>query len=254
MAGSMATTHHASSTAQRGNFKETHWSVVLAASQKDSSLAHAALTKLCENYWYPLYAFIRRRGHDPESAKDLTQEFFSRLIEKDYVRVADPHRGRFRTFLLTCLERFLNGERRKKETVKRGGQYTFLALDEMQAEGWYSAEAAEDLSPEKLYDRRWALTLLDDTYKQLRKEFAEAGKPVQFEALQIFLSGSKGGEHSYLDLGRQLGLSENAARQAAFRLRTRYGDLLRTRVAETVSGPRELEAEMAHLLAAVGTQ
>ena len=238
---------------QGGNFEETHWSLILAAGQQDSPRAHAALTKLCENYWYPLYAFIRRRGHDSESAKDLTQEFFSRLIEKEYVRVADPQRGRFRTFLLTCVERFLNGERQKQLTIKRGGQYTFVSVDEMQAEGWYEAEAAESLTPEKLYDRRWALTLLDDTYKQLSKEFAAAGKPGHFEALQAFLSGSKEGGQSYDELGKQLGLSENAARQAAFRLRTRFGDLLRSRVAETVSGPKELEAEMSHLMAAVGT-
>ena len=251
----MATTQHASSTSgQGGNFHETHWSLVLAAGGVDSSAASPALARLCESYWYPLYAFIRRRGHDPESAKDLTQEFFSRLIEKEYLSVADPRRGRFRTFLLTCVERFLNGERRKRKTLKRGGQYTFRALDEMQAEGWYEAEVSDGLSPEKLYDRRWALTLLDDTYKHLEKEFNAAGKRVQFEALQTFLSGSKGDEHSYADLGRRLGISENAARQAAFRLRARYGEVLRARVAETVSDPKELEAEMAHLLAAVGTQ
>ena len=233
-------------------FAETHWSLVLAA-RTTSPDAAAALAGLCQAYWYPLYAFVRRQGHSPHDAQDLTQEFFARLLAKNYLADVDRAKGRFRSFLLASMKNFLANEWDRARAQKRGGGDTVLSLDATAAESRYALEPVDHASADKLYDRRWALTLLDGTYKQLSKEFAEAGKPGQFEALQAFLSGSKDGGQSYGELGQQLGLSENAARQAAFRLRTRFGDLLRSRVAETVSGPKELEAEMSHLMAAVGT-
>ena len=234
------------------NFQSTHWSLVLAANQGDSPQAQEALGRLCRAYWYPLYAFIRRRGHDAEPAKDLTQEFFCRLLARQYLRVADRERGRFRTFLLSCLEHFLSNEHKKENALKRGGQFTFVPLEEAFAEERYQAEPADEMSPDKLLDRRWALTVLEMSLERLKKEYFEAGKAAHFEALQANLSGAKEAPLSYAEIGAQLGMTESAARQAASRMRARFGDVLRQSVAQTVAGPRDLEAELGHLRAALG--
>jgi RNA polymerase sigma-70 factor (ECF subfamily) len=236
------------------SFQSTHWSLVLAANQDDSPQAHEALSRLCRAYWYPLYAFIRRRGHDVEPAKDLTQEFFSRLLAKQYLRVADRERGRFRTFLLTCVEHFLSNEHKKEQALKRGGDFTFIPLEDDSAEARYRAEPADEMSPDKLLDRRWALTVLDLSLQQLKQEYAEAGKAAQFDALHGNLSGADEAPRSFAEIGAQLGLSEDAARQAAHRMRTRFGDLLRQCVAQTVASPQDLEAEMKHLRAVLSGQ
>jgi len=245
----MARLEHSDAVAV-GGFKITHWSMVLAANQADSPEAQEALGRLCQTYWYPVYVFIRRRGHEAEPAKDLTQEFFTRLIAKQYLRIADRERGRFRTFLMSCVDHFLSNERKKEHTLKRGGHCTFIQLeDTSSAEDWYLAEPVDEMSPDKLLDRRWALTLLEMSLKKLKEEYVASGKAAQFEALHGCLSGAKEAPASFAEIGLQLGLSEDAARQAAVRMRSRFRELLRQGVAQTVASPQDLEAEMSHLRA-----
>ena len=246
----MARVEH-SEAAAVGGFQITQWSMVLAANQADSPKAEEALSRLCQNYWYPIYVFIRRRGHEAEPAKDLTQEFFTRLIAKQYLRIADRERGRFRTFLMSCVDHFLSNEHKKENTLKRGGNFTFLPLKESSAEDWYQAEPADEMSPDKLLDRRWALTLLELCLEQLKEEYAKSGKADLFDALQGCLSGAKEAPASFAEIGMQLGLSEGAARQAAFRMRSRFGELLRQGVAQTVANPQDLEEELKHLRTAL---
>jgi RNA polymerase sigma-70 factor (ECF subfamily) len=229
------------------DFKQTHWSLVLAANQAASPEAQEALEQLCKTYWYPVYIFVRRRGHDVESAKDLTQEFFARLLAKQYLRIADRERGRFRTFLLSCVDHFLSNERKKESTLKRGGGYTFVPLDETSAEDRYQVEPVEDMSPDRLLDRRWAMTVLELSLKELQREHVESGKAAHFEALQECLSGAKDASSSFAEIGARLGMTEAAARQAASRMRARFGELLRQSVAQTVASPQDLETEMNHL-------
>lgn len=234
-------------------FQNTHWSLVLAACQADSRQAHEALSRLCQTYWYPVYVFIRRRGAEAEPAKDLTQEFFSRLLAKQYLRTADPERGRFRTFLMSCVEHFLSNERKKERTLKRGGNYTFVPLEEPPAEDRYQAEPYETMSPDKLLDRRWALTLLDLSLEQLKQEYVAADKVAQSETLQECLSGAKEAPSSFAEIGTRLGMSPASARQAASRMRCRFGELLRRNVAKTVSNPSQVEPELVHLRAALSS-
>jgi RNA polymerase sigma factor (sigma-70 family) len=235
-----------STSAAGGGFQITRWSLVLAASQPDSPEARAALASLCEAYWYPVYAFLRRRGFERDRAKDLTQELFLQLIEKRSFEVADKERGRFRSFLLACLRHLLSHEYKREHAVKRGGEYTFVPLDEVMAESRYGDEPADDLSPEKLFERRWALTLLDQAMEDLKNEYVESGRSEQFEALHPFITGASDASATYAEIGTRLNLNENAARQAAFRMRTRFGDLLRAKVALTVASPQELDAELTH--------
>jgi RNA polymerase sigma-70 factor (ECF subfamily) len=235
-------------------FAITRWSLVLAANQADSPETLEALNRLCQTYWYAVYIFIRRRGMDPDSAKDLTQEFFSRMLAKQYLRVADRERGRFRTFLMSCVEHFLSNEYKKDHTLKRGGHYTFVPLEEAGAEDRYQVEPMNEMSPDKLLDRRWAMTLLESSFDQLKQEHAASGKGAQFEALQVFLSGAKEAPCSFAEIGARLGMTEVAARQAASRMRARFGELLRQTVAQTVAGPEDLEAELSHLRAVLSVQ
>jgi RNA polymerase sigma-70 factor (ECF subfamily) len=221
----------------------------MAAGRPDSPEAQEALAKLCADYWYPVYAFIRRCGHAAEQAKDLTQEFFVLLIQKQYLQIADRERGRFRTFLLAYVQHFLSHERQKQQALKRGGQYKFVSLDEALAEERYRAEPMDEMSPDRLFDQRWALSLLERSLEQLKQEYVQAHIAAQFEALQVFLSGAKEAPAGYAELGARLGLTAGAARQAAFRMRCRFGELLRLGVAQTVASPQELEVELKHLRA-----
>ena len=241
-----------SADASASRFQSTHWSLVLAA-RADSPQGHEALSRLCQIYWYAVYVFIRRRGEEAEPAKDLTQEFFSRLLDKQYLRTADPERGRFRTFLMSCVDHFLSNERKKERALKRGRNYSFVPLDEPLAEERYQAEPYEAMSPDKLLDRRWALTLLDLSLEQLKQEYVTAGKVAQFEALQECLSGAKEATSSFAEIGSRLGMSPASARQAACRMRCRFGELLRRNVAKTVSHPSEVELELVHLRAALSS-
>ena len=232
-------------------FKSTHWSLVVAACGSDSPQSYEAMSRLCQTYWYVVYAFIRRRGAEAEPAKDLTQEFFSRLLAKHYLRTADPERGRFRTFLMSCVDHFLSNERKRERTVKRGGNYTFVPLEESTAEARYQAEPFETMSPDRMLDRRWALTLLDLSLEQLKQEYVAAEKIGQFDALEECLSGAKEASSSFAEIGLRLGMSPASARQAACRMRCRFGELLRRNVAKTVSSPSEVESELVHLRAAL---
>jgi RNA polymerase sigma-70 factor (ECF subfamily) len=231
-------------------FPSTRWSVVAAAGRKESPEARAALAVLCQTYWYPLYAYARRRLGRSEDAQDLTQEFFARLLEKDYLHAADSGRGKFRSFLLSAFQHFLANEHARAAAQKRGGDRRSLSIEFQDGESRYRHEPADPTTPETLYEWRWALTLLEQALARLRQEFTRAGKERLFEALKGTLTGDGTGE-PYERLGRDLGLSEAAVKTAAHRLRRRYQELLRAEVAQTVASPQEVEDELRDLFAAV---
>jgi RNA polymerase sigma factor (sigma-70 family) len=233
-------------------FVTTHWSWVLTARHGDSSRARAALEKLCHTYWYPLYAFVRRMGQSPHDAEDSVQGFFAVCLEKKYLEAADETKGRFRSFLLVALKRFLANERDKALTRKRGGAQVHIALDALTAEQRYALEPANRLSADKLYERRWALTLLDQVITRLQSEQAAAGRDAVFEQLKEFLT-SPGRGTPYSELATRLGLSEGAVKVAIHRLRQRYRELLEEEIAHTVSAPEEIQEERRHLLSALGS-
>lgn len=250
MSGSTSSADTGDGRSEKNVFVTTRWSVVLAAGRGDTTGAEAALSRLCETYWLPLYAYVRRRGHSQEDAQDLTQEFFARLLQHGWVGDADPARGRFRTFLLTALNRFLANEWDRARAQKRGGGATALSLDTTAAEAHYQAAVATAAAPDALYDREWALTLLDRTLRRLAEEQRKAGKTAEFEALSPCLTAARG-DIPYGDLAARLGLTETTARQAVHRLRKRYRELFREEISQTLEEPAELEAEVRHLLAAL---
>src|SRR5262245_39236804 len=231
-------------------FASTRWSIVAAAGRKECPEARAALAVLCQTYWYPLYAYARRRLARADDAQDLTQEFFARLLEKAYLQAADPRRGKFRPFLLTAFQRFLANEHARAAAQKRGGHRRPLPLEFQDGERRYRHEPADPTTPETLYERRWALTLLEQVLARLRQEFTRAGKERLFEALKGTLTGDGTGE-PYERIGQELGLSEPAVKTAAHRLRRRYQELLRDEVAQTLASPEEIEDELRDLFAAV---
>ena len=233
------------------NFTTTHWSVVLASSQGDSPQAAVALEQLCRAYWYPLYAFVRRQGHNPHDAEDLLQAFFARFLEKNYLNDVDRSKGRFRSFLLAGLQHFLADEWDKAHTCKRGGQVQFLSLDSEFAESRYWEETASDLTPEKLYEQRWACVLLEQVMQRLEQDAAEAGKGHFFEALKPFLIGESHSV-SYAELAVKLGVSEAALKMKTQRLQQRYLRLLREEIAQTVTSPAEVEDEIRYLFRVLG--
>jgi RNA polymerase sigma factor (sigma-70 family) len=228
-----------------GVFSTTHWSVVLAAGQQESLEAADALETLCRTYWYPLYAYIRRRGHEVQDAEDLTQEFFSRLLRKDYLARADPHKGRFRSFLLVAVNHFLANEWDRAKAAKRGGQVTFLSLDDA-AEQRYLEEPATELSPERIYEQSWAVALLGKAFGRLRGECAASGKANRFDQLKVLLIGEELSV-TYAELAATLGTTEAALKMTVQRLRRRYGELLREEVSHTVANPEQIEDELRHL-------
>jgi RNA polymerase sigma factor (sigma-70 family) len=232
-------------------FVTTHWSVVLAAARKDTASAQGALARLCETYWYPLYAYVRRRGYGPEDAQDLTQGFFAQLLSHGWVADADRQRGRFRTFLLTALSRYLANEWDRRQTQKRGGGAPVLPLDTAVAEGRYQAEGAEAMPPDRLYDRQWAMTLLERALSRLRLEHEQAGKAAEFAVLSPMLTAERG-EIPYAEVAKQLGVPEAGARQTVHRLRKRFRELFREEIAQTLDGPAEVEEEIRYLLGALG--
>jgi len=234
-----------------GRFKTTHWSVVLQASCDDDTATRTALAKLCRAYWFPLYVFIRRQGHNPHDAQDLVQSFFARLLEKKYVKDADPQKGRFRTFLLTALKGFLANEWDKARRLKRGGGIQVVSLNEEDTEQRFRSEPSDDVSPEKAYERRWAMTLLQRAHDQLESELRAEGKTALFKTLEPFLSGEKSQKTS-AEIGRDLGVSENVVNVTVHRLRKRYRQLLIEEIAQTVSGPGEIDEEIRELFAALG--
>ena len=233
-------------------FPTTQWSRVISAGDPDAPLARESLAELCNAYWYPLYAYIRRRGHDPEQAKDLTQDFFARALEKGLFSEADPARGRFRSFLRTVCAHFLANRHDWEGARKRGGDRTILPIDAAGAEGQYAREMADGLTPERIFDRSWALTLLGRVLDRLGREYDEAGKAATFEALRGALAGDSD-TSSYAVVAVRLGTTEGAARVAAHRLRRRYGELLRQEIAATLADPTQVDDEIRDLFAALGT-
>jgi len=223
-------------------FCTTRWSVVLLAGQNDSPQAAEALEKLCRTYWYPLYAYVRRKGHNAADAQDLTQGFFYHLLKKNYLARADPGKGRFRDFLLTGLRHFLINEWDRAQAQKAGAGQIPISLDAKTAETWYGQEPATETTPETLYEKRWALTLLEQALTRLRDEQVAEGKGRQFELLKPFLSsGTKGG--AYDRVAKELGTTRNAVAMAVTRLRKRYRELVQEEIAHTVAKPEEVEEE-----------
>ncbi len=221
--------------------------MVLSARKKDSPRSAAALETLCRTYWYPLYAYVRRQGHSPPDAQDLTQEFFARLLQKDYLKAAAREKGRFRTFLIVALKRFLANEWDRLRAQKRGGGQPLLSLDTELAEQRYRIEPAAEATADKIFERRWALTLLDRTMTRLREEFTAAGKADEFDRLKVFLTAERG-EISYAEIAAELGMTENAARVAVHRLRRRFREVSREEIAHTVSRPEEIDEEVRYLM------
>ena len=233
---------------QRPAFVTTHWSVVLTAGRSDTVRAHDALANLCQTYWYPLYAYVRRRGHSPEDAQDLTQAFFARLLERNWVGQADQQKGRFRSFLLSAMNHFLADEWDKARAQKRGGGILPVPLQFDTAETRYGHEPADNVTPEQNYERRWALTLLDTVLRRLRSEYEQEGKAELFTALNPCLVGDRTAQ-PYAELAVKLGISEGTVKSAVHRLRQRYRQLLRDEIAQTVADPGEVDEELHHLFA-----
>jgi RNA polymerase sigma-70 factor (ECF subfamily) len=231
-------------------FATTRWSVVLRAGA-GSAAADDALAKLCRAYWYPLYAFVRRQGHGPHDAQDLTQGFFARLLEKKDLAAVDRSKGKFRSFLLAAMKHYLANEWDRAHAQKRGGGLALISIDDAEAEGRYAHEAAEQRTPEQLFDRRWALTLLDQVLARLEDEMACAGKRAIFDALKFALTGASAAP--YEEIARHLGTTEGALKVAIHRLRDRYRTLLREEIAETVGSAAEVDEELRHLFAALST-
>jgi RNA polymerase sigma factor (sigma-70 family) len=223
----------------------TEWSLVIAAAKHDTR-AGEALARLCAMYWYPVFAFVRRRGHSPEDAQDLTQGFFTRLIEKADLGDADRTRGRFRSFLLTACQHYLANEHDRAHAQKRGGANVLLPIDVAAAEDRYARALSHDETPERVYDRHWCLTLLGSVLDDLRDDYAASGNERLFDRLRAFLTGDD--ESTYTEAAIDLGMTAGAVKVAVHRLRRRYRDALRARVAGTVATDTEIEDEIRHLL------
>lgn len=223
-------------------FQPTRWSLIAALSGGSEPERRVALDKLCTAYWYPLYAYARRAGNSPEDAADLTQGFFAHLLAKDVFAQADPERGRLRTFLLTAMQRYLRDDWRKQQSLKRGGGERLLSIDEARAEEDYAREPADHLTPEALYHRRWALTLLERTVLDLQASYREQGKGDLFEALQPTLTEDPDAA-SAVQIGTRLGMDPNAVRMAISRLRRRYRDRLLAEVATSLDARTESEVD-----------
>lgn len=225
-------------------FATTQWKVVIEARDGTDSQARQALESLCHAYWFPLYAYVRSRGHSDDQARDLTQSFFTDLLDRNFLDSIDRSKGRFRSFLLAALEHFLSHERDKSNAIKKGGGTPPLSLDAADAETRYQIEPADPVTPELVFERRWGLTVMERTMERLRAEYLD--QPGRFEQLKSCLTGDNPGR--YAEIGMALGMSETAVKAAVHRLRQRYGHLLREQIAETVSSDTEVDEELRHLL------
>jgi RNA polymerase sigma-70 factor (ECF subfamily) len=235
-----------STASGRAQFDNTHWSVVLLAGQSASPLCKEALENLCASYWCPLYAFLRRQGYASADAKDLTQAFFARFVEKNFLSSVNPAKGKFRSFLLAALKHFLANEWDRAHAEKRGGKHSFVSLDEQIAEGRYQVEPASTITPEELFDHQWALTVFDETFRRVKAERESDGKAAQFKELHVYLS-SEPAAGAYAAVGARLHMSNEAVAVEVHRLRKRYGELLRKEIGRTVSTPAEISEEMRFL-------
>jgi RNA polymerase sigma-70 factor (ECF subfamily) len=227
-------------------FPTTRWTLVVAAGDPQRKESRSALVALCENYWYPLYAYLRRRGYPADQAQDLTQDFFMRVLEGRYLDRADPEKGRFRSFLLTSLKFFVADERDRQRAHKRGGG-SVISLEFASGEERYQREPANDETPERIFERRWALAVLDRVVERLRNEFLQHGRAEHFERLKVFLLGQS--DAPYAALAGAMNTSEGALKVAIHRLRKRYRELFRQEIADTVADPAEVEAELRFLAA-----
>jgi DNA-directed RNA polymerase specialized sigma24 family protein len=237
---------------QSATFATTHWSVVVTAGQPDSPEAAAALEKLCRTYWFPLYAYVRRRGYSEHDGQDVTQGFFAHLFEHRSLNRVDREKGRFRSFLLASLNYFLADQWDRASAQKRGGGREIFSLDAQQAEERYRLEPADERSPDKLFERRWAMTLLDQVLARLAQEFSDAGKSELFNRLRPFLVEGTG-EKTYAETAREGGTTEEALKKAVQRMRRRYHQLFREEIAQTVASPDEVEEELRHLCAVLSS-
>ena len=234
------------SAAAAAQFATTHWSVVLAAREMDAPQAAAALEKLCRTYWYPLYAYLRRRGYGEHDAQDFTQGFFAHLFERDWLQGVAREKGRFRSFLLAALNYFVADQRDRASAQKRGGGRQVISFDAHEAEERYQLEPVDESSPDKLFERRWAVALLDQVLARLAGEFSDAGKLELFNRLQPFLVEGTG-ERTYAEIAREGAMTEEALKKAVQRMRRRYHQLFREEIAQTVASPEEVEEELRHL-------
>jgi RNA polymerase sigma-70 factor (ECF subfamily) len=228
-------------------FHTTHWSVVLAAGEEGSEQAAAALARLCQTYWFPIYAFIRKKGLSPEQAQDFTQEFFAGFLEKNYVAKAARDRGRFRAFLMSSVENFLHNQHDRAQAQKRGGGQALLSLDYQDAEQRYQIEPVEESDPATIFEQQWAATLLETILNRLREEFSAEGRAGLFDELQGHLWGDAG-SIPYAELAKKSGLTEGNVKTIAHRLRQRYRALLREEIAHTVAKPGDVDDEIRHLM------
>jgi RNA polymerase sigma factor (sigma-70 family) len=233
----------------RGIFATTHWTAVLAAGRGSSPRADVALEELCRTYWYPLYAFVRRQGHSREDAEDLTQGFFARLLEKNYLEGVSSDKGKFRSFLLMAVKRFMANEWDRANRQKRGGGIMPLSLDWQDADARYQINPVDHLSPDKLFDRAWAIILLERVITRLRDEHGAEDKAGLYEQLKPFLMAGKS-ELPYAQAAAALKMSEGAVRVAVHRLRRRYRELLRDEIAQTLANPAQADEEMQALFSA----
>jgi RNA polymerase sigma factor (sigma-70 family) len=240
---------HSSTVEGGAQFARTRWTLVLTACASDSPTAAKALAELCQLYWHPLYAYVRRRGYAPHDAQDLTQEFFARLIEKHKLARLTREQGKFRSFLLTALNHFLTDEWKRGQAQKRGA-HQIVSLDAASAETRYRLVPADTLTPEKVFEKQWVLTLLDAVFGRLKMEYEAAGKSALFAELNFALTGDRSAV-PYGELARRLGMSVGAVKVAVYRLRQRYREVLRAEVAETVAGPEDVEEELRELFRAV---
>lgn len=244
--------HHEHNDASN-RFMTTRWTLVIAAGQRELPQSDEALAALCRAYWYPLYGFVRRQGHGPEEAQDLTQEFFTKLLEKNYVGDADRKRGKFRSFLLASLKHFLSNQRDRARAKKRGGGLAVFSLDFQSAERQFCREPAHSATPERLFERRWALTLLERVLMRLEEEYTAAGNAEVFHRLKDFLIREKGGT-PYRQVAEELDMTEGAVKVVVHRMRKVYRRLLEDEVSQTVSTAAEMEDELQQLFTAVGAE
>jgi RNA polymerase sigma-70 factor (ECF subfamily) len=235
----------------RDPFPSTRWSVVLRAQDRASPQAEAALAILCDTYWYPLYAFIRRQVSDTDLAHDLTQELLALFLEKDFLGQAERDKGRFRAYLLACCKHFLSNQRDRERAQKRGGACRALSLDFRGADDRYRQEPVHNLTPETLFERRWALTLLDQVLERLQQEYHAGGRTALYEALKVALFGGPEAP-SHAEIGASLGMTPAAVKKAAQRFRQRYRVLLRQQIADTVEDPEQIDEEIRSLFAVLG--
>ncbi len=233
-------------------FHTTHWSVVLAAREQDGTIARNALASLCSTYWYPLYAFVRSRGLSPHDAEDLTQEFFFRLLHRNFLVNVSPANGKFRSFLLACLKHFLTNEWERARAQRRGGGHSPVSLASTEAETRFSLEPADQVTPEALFGKRWAFAVLEHPMKALRSEYAAKGKAESFDELSGFLPSGQGNE-SRAEVAARRGISVGAVDVAVHRLRQRFGALLREHVAQTVSSEDQVDEEIRYLMSVLGS-